>query len=1768
MISSLIGQVARLRRGRLRPLLSVGIVLGVVFSSFPSPYISAAPAPSAPAAAPGQAPGQAPAQDGARAKIAPLVLEQLQTAGRADYFVWMAEKADLSAARQLATKQDKGAYVFNMLRATAERTQQGLRGELDAAGVRYQPFYIANKIFVRGSDAPTALAVAARPDVARITPNRQYQLPRPIINPDTALLHTAAVESNLTFIHADQVWAMGIDGDGVVLAGNDTGLQWDHPAIINHYRGWNGAAADHNYNWWDATGTYPNAPADGFGHGTHTTGTMVGDDGGSNQIGVAPGAKTIHCKNMTDGGGGDDFTFTTCFQWDLAPWDLTGSNPRPDLAPDAINNSWGYGGGNNPVFEDEIDALQAAGIVVEVSAGNEGPVCTTLRSPGDHVQVLTTGSINHAGGSLPGTITGFSSRGPSLIDPSDFFPDVMAPGENIRSSVPGSGYEGGWSGTSMAGPHVTALIGLMWSANPALTGMVTETVDLIKQTVVPLAGQIGSNCGGDYTVGPNNDWGYGTIDALAAVNAAVAFGDIGTLTGVVTNSSNGQPLAGANVQMVGDYTFNVLTDATGAYTRTVPEGTYDVTASLYGFLPATVQDVVVITDTVTTQDFALAPAPSHVVSGKVTDSATGWPLYAKITIGGYPYGPVWTDPVTGNYQVTLADGIAYTFQTSAWVAGYLADERTVGPLAADTVVDIALVADPVSCSAPGYSTPGGVCTAPSGGGLVVGLVTNEATGEGMNGATVQNEDGYATTSADGGPLGAGFYTLFSPAGAKNFQASLKDYETASATVNVVANDTVRQDFALKSGWPEVDPNALSVVVPLGTATSVPLAVNNLGDGGFSFEFVERPGGFTPAGGPSAPGRQDTPAYTVQGEAAQQRTAEGLNLPVHAAGNSLAIGDVLQTWTPTQNSFPWGIAYTADDSVWVGEGWGDNHMDAYAPDGTYTGPSFGYGWSPIYGPADFTYNANSGMLWVMDVGGDNCIHEVDPAAGATGATICPAWGTSQRGLAYDPDTDTYYAGSWNDGTVYHFDASGTLLDSVFVGLSVAGLAYNPDTQHLFVLENAYPNLLWVLDAANGYAVLGSALIPGFTDYGGAGMEIGCDGSLWAVDQGQQLVYQVDSGEDTSWCGGDVPWLTTDPVSGTVPGQGTVQVTVGFDAGVPAVDQPGDYQAKLTLKNDTPRGNLSIPVLMTVPAPASWGKVQGVVTGLGVCDSDPAPLAKAEVTLQGSSGVTVTLHTDNTGAYSRWVDSADNPYTVIAVAADHVSNQVGGVLVVAGDSVQTNLDLRWMRPCITPDSVVMEMWLTAGEQGQQTLQLANSGAGAGQFILREHPLTTDLLSAPAPASASIPAPGRQDTPAYTVQGEAARQRTAEGLNLPAHDAGQTLMAGSVIQTWTPTENPFPWGIAYTADGAVWVGEGWGDNHMDAYAPDGTYTGPSFGYGWSPSSGPADFTYNDNSGMLWVMDVGGDDCIHEVDPAAGATGNTICPAWDTSQRGLAYDPDTDTYYAGSWNDGMIYHFASSGAILDSVYVGLSTSGLAYNPDTRHLFVMVNDYPSLVWVLDAANSYAVVGGFIVPGFTAYGGAGLEIGCDGSLWAVDQSQHLVYQVDSGEETSWCAVDIPWLSIAPANGAIAGGDGTDITVTYDAAGLAAGVYNGRLNVMHNTPPGGQMTAIPVTLHVEEESTPTPTATPTGTSTPTPTGTNTPTATPTSTNTPTATATDMNTPTATPTPTGTSTPTSTATATPTETLTPTATATEVGGLGDAFHVYLPSVVNQPTPAAGE
>ncbi len=245
-------------------------------------------------------------------KVDPWVLDQLalEPSGESEFLIVLAEQADLSGAAHLSTKLAKGSYVFAKLRETAARTQAPLLDELSRAGVVHRPFWIANMIWAKGN-ATAIASLAARADVARIAANPRVHLDSPTRGEgnEPALLPDT-IEWNITQVNAPAVWALGYTGQGAVVAGQDTGYQWDHPALEGKYRGWNGATADHNFHWHDAIhsgggscGFNSPVPCDDYGHGTHTMGTMVGDDGGVNQIGMAPGARWIGCRNMDQGNG-------------------------------------------------------------------------------------------------------------------------------------------------------------------------------------------------------------------------------------------------------------------------------------------------------------------------------------------------------------------------------------------------------------------------------------------------------------------------------------------------------------------------------------------------------------------------------------------------------------------------------------------------------------------------------------------------------------------------------------------------------------------------------------------------------------------------------------------------------------------------------------------------------------------------------------------------------------------------------------------------------------------------------------------------------------------------------------------------------------------------------------------------------------------------------------------------------------------------------------------------------------------------------------------------------------------------------------------------------------------------------------------------------------------------------------------------------------------------------------------------------------------------
>ena len=476
-------------------------------------------------------------------KVAPEVRAALERGQPTSYLVVFQEQADLSAARQLPTKLEKARYVYRTLVETATRVQINASRLLTAAQAPANSFYLVNAIAVESADLALARRLAALPEVRSISLDPEIPVHGPADPTPAPVSNRNTIEWGVQRINAPAVWALGYNGQGITVGGADTGYDWLHPALQPHYRGYNAAtgAANHDYNWHDAiheisplSGDTTNNPAnnpcgvnspvpcDDNSHGTHTMGTMTGDDGQGNQIGVAPGAKWIACRNM-ERGNGKPSSYIECFQWFIAPTDLSGQNPEPDRAPEVINNSWYCSTTEgctslaiNELMRQAIINLRNSGVVVVVSNGNFGPSCASTYGPPAYFEESFSVGATRA----DDFIASFSSRGPVTVDSSfRIKPNVSAPGQDIRSSVLNGGYSS-FSGTSMAGPHVAGLVALLLSARPDLAGQVELIETIIEQTAVPFADT--SHCSVPGNARPNLAFGWGRVDALAAVNAALA----------------------------------------------------------------------------------------------------------------------------------------------------------------------------------------------------------------------------------------------------------------------------------------------------------------------------------------------------------------------------------------------------------------------------------------------------------------------------------------------------------------------------------------------------------------------------------------------------------------------------------------------------------------------------------------------------------------------------------------------------------------------------------------------------------------------------------------------------------------------------------------------------------------------------------------------------------------------------------------------------------------------------------------------------------------------------------------------------------------------------------------------------------------------------------------------------------------------------------------------------------------------------------------------
>lgn len=508
-----------------------------------------------------------------------------------------------------------------------------------------------------------------------------------------------------------------------------------------------------------------------------------------------------------------------------------------------------------------------------------------------------------------------------------------------------------------------------------------------------------------------------------------------------------------------------------------------------------------------------------------------------------------------------------------------------------------LAIGPVSCSV----LPGG---------LLVGSVTNANTGLGLSGATVTAlADGSATTTSAAPDQGDGYYTLFAAgSGAQDFEAAAERHDSLTRGATIVPDTVQRLDFALAAGLLNASPRPLSATVAPGGTQVVTLDIVNSGTGDGSFLIHEIDAVPSQAGEPVfasvADRLEDRKLFRRGWFGAKESAALSSDAPALASVPLAAgAGNVVSSFQIDLEG-AWGLTYdTSVQRLWIANGTfdgggqfvGDGLAYQYEPDGTLTGETIDFG-SVWLG--DGAYNSRTGMIWQPDVAHTvtsppQCLVELDPVAKVvTGNKICGPWSNFPGlvGLAYDYATDTYFAGD-QFGVITQVDGAGNVVGSGSIGMQISGLAYNPTTRLLYASAFRFgPFDIYVVDPHNGYEVLSGFDVThaGLPVLNGAGvsLEADCFGHLWTYDVFTGTVYEVESRE-RGWCINDIPWLSEDPVSGTVPGTGagaspagasnTLPVAVTFDS---AGLLPGLRLRALAFTTDTPDPIAEVPVAFTV------------------------------------------------------------------------------------------------------------------------------------------------------------------------------------------------------------------------------------------------------------------------------------------------------------------------------------------------------------------------------------------------------------------------------------------------------------------------------------------------------------------------------------------------------------------------------------------------------------
>jgi len=290
-----------------------------------------------------------------------------------------------------------------------------------------------------------AAALAADNRVEKVVPAPELSLIKPVAAQPAKL--TSQPTWGVTRLKVLQLWSAGFTGEGVVVGHLDTGVDGRHPALKDAIK----AFAEFDLAGDQVTGAQAH---DSATHGTHTAGTIVGRVTNKGAFGVAPGAKLASAM-VIEGGQVTD-RILAGMDWVLAQ------------GARILSMSLGLRGYTD-AFQVVIDALRNQNVLPVIAAGNEGP--GTSRSPGNYANVLSVGACDQND-----LVADFSSS--QLFDrPGDpLVPDLVAPGVDVLSCVPGNKYER-MDGTSMATPHVAGLAAVLLQAKP------TATVDELEAAI-------------------------------------------------------------------------------------------------------------------------------------------------------------------------------------------------------------------------------------------------------------------------------------------------------------------------------------------------------------------------------------------------------------------------------------------------------------------------------------------------------------------------------------------------------------------------------------------------------------------------------------------------------------------------------------------------------------------------------------------------------------------------------------------------------------------------------------------------------------------------------------------------------------------------------------------------------------------------------------------------------------------------------------------------------------------------------------------------------------------------------------------------------------------------------------------------------------------------------------------------------------------------------------------------------------------------------------